>query len=122
MDIKISFQNMDHSNPLESHAKEKLGKLESILNVGEKMSPFFVELFLTAKKTHANHSGELHLKTPIYDLHTHEEGHDLYVVVDNVIDKMISLVKKEKTKTRDKNHKSDTEKKVFLDDKYTLGD
>ena len=122
MNIKISFQNMDHSNPLESHAKQKLDKLESILNVGEKKSPFFVELFLTAKKVHANHSGELHLKTPIYDLYTHAEGHDLYVVVDDVIDKMVSLVKKEKTKTRDNNQKSKNEKKVFLDDKFTLGD
>ena len=124
MDIKISFHDMDHSNPLEAHARGKLHKLEEMVSVHENMHPFFVELWLHGKKLHANHSAELHLKTPLFDLVTHDNGPDLYVLTDNVIDKMVKLIKKERGKLREKTQKQDNEKKKFIDgeDKYTLGD
>jgi ribosomal subunit interface protein len=122
--VKISFHNMEHSAPLEVHAKEKLTKIEEMFHDKEKIDPFYVELFLNSNKLHPHHSAELHLKTQAFDLNTSKEGTDMYVVVDMIIDKMVGLIKKEKTKLREKTRKAGTEKKEFIasEDKYTLGD
>ena len=113
MDVKITFHNMPHSAPLEEHAREKLGKLETILKAQSHASPFFVELWLKANKQHPHHAAELHVRTALFNLHTHNEGADMYVVVDSVIDKMVVLTKKEKDRHMDKTHKPDTDKKKF---------
>jgi ribosomal subunit interface protein len=120
MKKKISFHNMPHSDPLEKHANEKLEKISNILKGEENVSPLHVELWLKANKQHPHHAVELHLKTPHLDLNTHDEGTDMYVVLDNTIDKMIALLKKEREKTRDKNRKVETEKSKFGSDKYKL--
>lgn len=122
MQIKISFHNMDHSDPLEQHALQKLEKLHELLKASDQNPPFFVELWLKSNKQHPHHATELHLKTSSLDLHAHDEGTDLYVAVDNTIDKMVKLVKKAKQKNKDKLRKADNEKKNFTDseDKYTL--
>ncbi|MBX9830648.1 ribosome-associated translation inhibitor RaiA [Candidatus Babeliales bacterium] len=118
MNIKISFQNMDHSNPLETHAREKLAKLNDILENAENLNPFNIELHLRANKLHPHHAAHLHVKTPRFDLNTQEEGTDLYVVVDDTIDKMVALLKKEKDKKNDKERKHENEKNKFGSDKY----
>jgi len=119
---KIEFHNMEHSTPLEEHANQKLQKIEDLLAKEKIGTPQFLELWLKSNKQHPHHSAELHLKTPVFDLHAHDEGNDLYVVLDNVIDKIVALFKKHKEKKLDKQHKANSDKKAFIedDDKYTL--
>lgn len=112
MKTKISFQNMPHSDPLEAHTSKKLEKITAFID--DSLRPCHAEVWLKANKTHPHHSVEIHLKTPAFDLHAHEGGTDMYVTVDSTIDKIISLLKKEKAKKVDKQHKVDTEKKAFL--------
>jgi ribosomal subunit interface protein len=104
---------MPHSDPLEQHAREKIAKIEDILKTQANASPFNVELWLKSNKLHPHHAAELHIKTPIFNLHTHEEGADMYIVVDTTIDKMITLIKKEKERLMDKIQKPETDKKNF---------
>jgi len=85
-------------------------------------TPLFLEVWLEAHKTHAYNRAELHLKTPNFDLDTHDESTDVYVALDNAIDKMVALVKKEQERVRDKDRKAGTEKDEFSSDKYTLSD
>ncbi|MCB9493446.1 MAG: ribosome-associated translation inhibitor RaiA [Epsilonproteobacteria bacterium] len=113
MDIKITFQSMDHSGPLESHARQKLRKIADFFKDEESMQPFTVELWMKANKLHPHHRAELHVKTPQFNLNAHDEGTDMYVSVDNAIDKMVKLITKEKSKVRDKQRKADTDKKIF---------
>lgn len=122
MQIKISFHNMDHSDPIEKHTRQKLEKLHELLKSCDDKPPFFVEFWLKANKLHPHHATELHLKTSMFDLNAHDEGTDMYVVIDNTVDKMVKLVKKQKQKLRDKHLKADNEKKNFTasEDKYTL--
>lgn len=122
MQVKISFHNMSHSAPIEQHVREKLEKLHELLKSCDNQPPFFVEFWLKANKLHPHHAAELHLRTSIFDLHAHEEGTDLYGAIDSTIDTMVKLVKKQKDKFHDKHHKTETEKKNFVDkdDKYTL--
>lgn len=119
---KIEFHNMDHSSPLEDHASQKLSKIEDLLSKEQYGTPQHIDLWLKSNKLHPHHSVEIHLKTPQFDLNAHDEGTDMYVVLDNAIDKMVRLLKKHKEKSVDKNHKAKTDKKDFIDkdDKYTL--
>ncbi len=110
---------MPHSDPLEQHASQKLDKIKDFLK-DETATPFFVELFLKANKQHPHHRAELHLKTPKYDLNAHDEGADMYISIDNAIDKVVKLLKKEKVKQKDKDQKVETEKSKFISDKYKL--
>jgi ribosomal subunit interface protein len=113
---------MNHSDPIEKHARQKLEKLHELLKRDDQKPPFFVEFWLKANKLHPHHRTELHLKTSTLDLHAHDEGTDMYVSIDNTIDKMVKLVTKQKKINLDKQRKSQTEKKSFTDseDKYTL--
>ena len=122
MQIKIAFQNMDHSDPVEQHTRQKLEKLHELLKSFDQIPPFFVEFHLKSNKLHPHHAAELHLKTAVFDLNAHDEGTDMYVVIDNTIDKMVNLVRKEKSKNKDKKNKPSTDKKSFANDKdkFTL--
>lgn len=118
MKTKITFHNMPHSDPLEQHCRAKLTKLDEFTK--DNASPCYTELWLKANKQHPHHAVELHLKTPHFDLHAHDEGADMYIVIDNTIDKMVTLIKKEKEKSRDKHRKRETDKEEFGSDKYKL--
>lgn len=112
MKKKISFHNMPHSDPLEQHTHQKLEKVGVF--VDDTIRPFHVEVWLKANKTHPHHAVEIHLKTPMFDLHAHKEGVDMYVVVDQAIDKIVALLIKEKEKHIDKQQKIANEKRKFL--------
>lgn len=120
MQIKITFQGMDHSEAIENYATEKLAKVSEMLADSEWKKPMHMEIWLKANKQHAHHKAELHLKTPQFDLNTHYEEPDMYKSIDNVTDKMVRLLKKEKSKIKDKQHKAETDKQIFTDDKYSL--
>jgi len=122
MKKKISFQNMEHSKSLELHADEKLEKVLDILKIDQMPTPVNIEIWLKAQKLHPNHVAEIHLKTPRFDLHAHDTGKDMYIAVDNAIDKIVALYKKMKEKGQDKRKKVENEKRKFASDKYTLGD
>ena len=113
---------MPHSEPLEEHANQKLAKIIELLSheEAEHVTPLHAELWLKANKLHPHHRAELHLKTPRFDLNAHDEGADMYIVVDNTIDTMVKLLKKEKEKRNDKSKKLETEKNQFASDKYKL--
>lgn len=113
MNTKITFHGMPSSAPLEQHAREKVKKCIDLIEGQAEHLPFFIEFWLKANKQHPHHAAELHVKTGRLDLNTHEEGTDLYMVIDNTVDKMVALIKKEKERLLDKTHKPDTEKQRF---------
>lgn len=113
MKIKITFHNMPHSDAMENHAREKLEKINDLLQSQAAATPFNVELWLKANKLHPHHAVELHVKTPVFNCNAHDEGTDMYVVLDSTIDKMIKQLAKEKDRHLDARHKPDTEKKNF---------
>lgn len=120
MKVKISFQQMSHSEPLEQHTKQKLEKIERLLADEQDRDPLHAEFFLKASKTHPHNRAEFHLRTPHFSLDAHDEGADMYVAIDNVIDTMAKLLKKERERNREKYQKSEKEKAKFSSDKYKL--
>ena len=113
MKLKITFHNMPHSEPLEAHAHEKFSKVDELITHMENSSPMHAEIWLKANKQHSHHAVEFHLKTPHLDLNSHDEGTDMYIALDNAIDKMVKQVKKAKDKNLDRHHKIETEKTKF---------
>jgi ribosomal subunit interface protein len=110
----ISFIGMPHSDPLEAHSNSKLDKLAALVKHDEEHADsYFIELHLKAQEQHTHHRADLHLKTPQLNLHTHDEGPEMYAAVDSAIDKMITQYKKEKEKLQDKHRRADTEKNNF---------
>ena len=122
MNRKISFHNMEHSDPLEQHAHSKLDKIEELLKREKNASPMNTELRLTSHKPHSHHHVEIHLKTPHLDLNAHHEGPDMYIALDQTIDTMLTLIKKEKSKQRTQQKKKNSPKNNFRSDKYSLSD
>lgn len=113
MKVKITFHGMPHSDPMEQHAREKLSKLLDFLPDRAEMHPLYTEMWLKANKQHPHHAVELHFKSPVHDLHAHDEGPDMYICIDTTIDKMVTLIKKHKERSIDDRHKPDTEKRRF---------
>ena len=121
MDIKITFEHMEHSDAIAQHVNQKLAKVTDFFKNDEKVDPFYVEVWLKANKQHEHHRVELHLKTRQLSLNAHEECPDMYIAIDAAVDKLVKQVVKEREKNRDKNHKKeDTEKNQFRSDKYKL--
>jgi ribosomal subunit interface protein len=105
---------MPHSNALEAHVREKMGKIKTLFKHSQVDHPFFAELFLNAQTAHtSHHTVELRIKTSQFHLTTHDQGTDMYTVCDRTIDKMVSVLKKEKAKAGDKKHRVQTEKTAF---------
>lgn len=110
----ISFIGMPHSDPLEEHSNQKLDKLTALIkHDDEHEGAYFLELHLKAQEMHAHHRVDLHVKTPHVNLHTHDEGPEMYLAVDNAIDRMITLYKKEKGKIQDRHRNIETDKRKF---------
>ena len=111
--VKISFHNMDHSDPMESYTRQKLEKVADLLKNENNVTPLFAEFWLKSNKQHPHHEAEFHLKTPRFDLNSHENGPDMYLVIDGTIEKMVAQLKKEKELYRDRIRKAGTDKKNF---------
>lgn len=120
MNRKITFHEMDHSKLMKEHINKKLNRIEELVKDPIWATPKYVEFFLNSHPQHPHHKVELILKTPQFDLCTHAEGVEMYAVVDSAIDKMVTLLKKDKQKLQDKRQKVETAKNKFDDDKYNL--
>ena len=100
MEKQITFRSMDHSDSLEQYALSHLSKIEHFLQQSEK-SPIFIHMIITGGFVHAHHKIELLIKTPHYDLVSHEENKDAYQAINNVVHTMFSELTRAKEKLVD---------------------
>lgn len=110
MNKRVVFREMDSSVALEKYADEHLEKITTFLK--NERDPIYIDLSLEAGRPHAHHRVELRIKTPRYDLIVHEEGAEIYKVLDSVIDRMYYQLHKEKEALIDKDRKADSYKGV----------
>ena len=105
---------MSHSQPLEEHTRSKVGKIADTIKHEADHLPFEIEVWLKANAQHPHHRAEVHVRTARFNFHTHDEGGaDMYVAVDNAIDKMVEMLKKEKERRRDARRTPNTDKAMF---------
>jgi len=96
MNIQITFQNCDTSEIMEKHIHEQLAKIVRFLE--KESTPIYIDVIIQPARTHAHHQVQVLLKSPNYDLVTHDEGPEIYQVLDTVIDTMYARLRKEKDK------------------------
>lgn len=94
MNIQITFQNCDSSAEMEKHINEQLVKIVRFLE--KEPTPVNMDIIIQPGRTHAHYHVEFLLKTPNYDLVTHDEGPKVYQLVDSVIDTMYAQLRKQK--------------------------
>lgn len=94
MNIQITFQNCESSPAMENHINEQLAKILHFLE--KEPTPIYIDIIVKPGRTHAHHQVEFLLKTPNYDLVTHDEGPKIYQILDNVIDAMYAQLRKKK--------------------------
>lgn len=102
MHKRITFRNMDHSDPMEQHANQQLAKIEKFLE--NEPTPIYIDLVLEASKTREHPFAELRVKSPNYDCVSNYEhtGVDMYDLIDRVIDVMYHQLRETKQKMVDK--------------------
>jgi ribosomal subunit interface protein len=110
MNLSITFQNMPHSDDLAAHAHEKFTKILEFLGSHTIMS---ADLWLKGDKHNEQNMVEMHIKTTTLSLNAHDEGMDMFIAIDNTMDKMLRQIKKNKERTQDKAYKFDSEKRKF---------
>ncbi len=106
MHKRITFRNMDHSDPMEAHVNKQLEKIEAFLK--REPSPIYIDIVLTAAKIHKHPHAEIHVKTPHFDCFSEYEhtGTDMYEAIDRVIDAMYRQLKEiSKKKQDDRKHR-----------------
>lgn len=96
MNIQVTFQNCDRSTVMEKHINDQMAKIVHFLE--NEPTPIYIDIIIKPGRTHAHHQVEFLLKTPHYDLVTHDEGPKIYQILDNVIDAMYAQLRKHKDK------------------------
>jgi len=102
MKKRIVFRNMDHSDVMESYAREQLEKIVNFLE--NDRGPVNIDLYLEPSRVHEHHRVELHVKSPDYNLNSsyEHEGMSFYDTLDRVIDVMYRELHETKRKNHDK--------------------
>ncbi len=108
MNIRIAFRHMESTPALEAHAHKELAKLDKLINTEH--TPIFVDLILEEHKLRGNHRVELRVNLPHGHLMAHSEGKDMYLVISQVIDKMVAELRKEKERRLSKRDRPDENK------------
>ncbi|MGM0644577.1 MAG: ribosome hibernation-promoting factor, HPF/YfiA family [Thermodesulfobacteriota bacterium] len=91
MHISFTFKNIDSSDSLKSYVREKLEKLDKMLD-----RPAEADVVLSVEKL--RHIAEVNFNCGGLKLHMKEESESLYSSIDSLSDKMKLRIKKDKEK------------------------
>ena len=108
MKIKFMFQGLDHTQAIEDHITKKINKLDEFIAAEE--SPRSVTVHV---KKDAQVKIELNLSTKSLHLDSHSSDYDLYAAADDAVAKLITQIKKQKEKIRDKRQSESIFKRSF---------
>ncbi len=93
MQTSVTFKNLEPSDPLKSYIKNKLEKLDKLLD-----NPAEANVVLSVEKIH--HITEIKLTGDRLNVNCREETGDMYSSIDKALDKLEKQIKKNKGKIR----------------------
>lgn len=89
MDITVTFRHMEHSDALETYAKEKVGRLSKYL---DSILDAHVILFVEKNR----HTAEVTMNVSGITINGQETREDMYSAIDLVVEKLERQIKKHK--------------------------
>jgi len=89
MDITVTFRHMEHSDALESYAKDKVGRLSKYL---DSILDAHVILFVEKNR----HTAEVTMNVSGVTINGQETREDMYSAIDLLVEKMERQIKKHK--------------------------
>ncbi len=99
MQITITARHFDLTNPIRDHVEQSC----------EKLSKYFdhiINIHMTLSLENSRNIVEMHLHASKFNLQSYSEEMDMYLAIDNAIDKMETQLKKLKDKVTDHQKKS----------------
>ena len=117
---RVSFHNMPHSEALEGHANSKIDKLKKLLE-GTGL-PQEIEVHIKYNPHRAHHEVEVNLISKQIRTEAHSVNSEIYLAVDEAMDKIIEAVRRSKDRSTTQAHRKETEKKAFYDQELEFED
>lgn len=93
MQTSVTFKNLEPSEPLKSYVKNKLDKLDKLLD-----NPAEANVVLSVEKIH--HIAEIKIAGDRLNINCREKTGDMYSSIDKAMDKLEKQIKKNKQKIR----------------------
>ncbi len=106
MQISVTFKNLEPSDPLKSYVKNKLEKLDKLLD-----NPAEANVVLSVEKIH--HITEIKLSGDRLNVNCREKTGDMYSSIDKALDKLEKQIKKSKEKLRKHRQSARSETREF---------
>ena len=107
MNVRIAFRGMDHSNAMETYAREAMQKINTFLK--SEHEPISLDCVLEAARQHHHHKVEIRLTSKHYHTVVVQEGPELYLLIDTAVKITVEDIKKQKDKALSKrNHPEHT--------------
>lgn len=108
MKISFTFQGIERTQAIEDHIAKKLAKLEEFTR--SEPEPKNVNVHI---KRDASFKVEIIITTKNFHLDAHETGYDLYEAADGAVLKIITQVKRQRTKMIDKQRHEGADKRTI---------
>jgi ribosome hibernation promoting factor len=93
MQTSVTFKNLEPSEPLKSYVKNKLDKMDKLLD-----NPAEANVVLSVEKIH--HIAEIKVAGDRLNINCREKTNDMYSSIDKAMDKLEKQIKKNKQKVR----------------------
>jgi ribosomal subunit interface protein len=110
MNKRIVFKGMEHSQAIELFLREKLGKVDKFLE-GEQ-SPIFFDIVMSSGSTSGHErnifDASIRINGPHFSLAAHDEGYEMYAVIERAVDKIVKEINDMKKKRLKKSRKKDS--------------
>ncbi|MCU0597697.1 MAG: ribosome-associated translation inhibitor RaiA [Desulfobacterales bacterium] len=115
MQTSVTFKNLEPSEPLKSYVKNKLEKLDKLLD-----NPAEANVVLSVEKIH--HITEIKLTGDRLNVNCREKTGDMYSSIDIALDKLEKQIKKNKEKIRKHRQGSRTEAREMKENFESITD
>lgn len=104
MNIQITFRGEHEESPvIREHIYKGLERVEKL--VAKEPSPIFVEVVIEPHFTHHHHKIEIRFKSPHYEIFMHDEGPELYVMLDALLRGLYDRICQQKERVVDHRQK-----------------
>ena len=108
MKIKFMFQGLEHTQAIEDHISKKLTKLDEFIKSEETPKNVTVHI-----KKDASVKVEITLATKNLHLDAHSTDYDLYAAADDAVLRLVTQVKKQRSKMLDKQRHDGADKRTI---------